>query len=46
MKPGARQQAMLAAAQAIERFANWFHVSRPYEQAREIFLEVTGKSED
>ena len=45
-EPGARQQAMLATAQAIERFSSWSGINRPYEEAREIFLKATGKSED
>ena len=46
MEPGARQQAVLAAAQAIERFSSWAGINRPYELAREIFLAATGKSEN
>jgi hypothetical protein len=46
MEPGARQHAMLAVAQTIERFSSWTGFNRPYQQARETFLEVTGKSED
>jgi hypothetical protein len=46
MEPGPRQQVMLAAAQAIERFSSWSRIDEPYRQAREIFLEATGKSED
>jgi hypothetical protein len=46
LQPGARQQAMLAVAQAIERFSGWIGVDRPYAQAREIFLKATGKSEE
>jgi hypothetical protein len=46
MEPGPRQQAMLAAAQAIERFSSWSRIDEPYRQAREIFLKATGKSED
>ena len=46
MEPGERQHALLAAAQAIERFSSWTGSNRPYQQAREAFLEVTGKSED
>jgi hypothetical protein len=46
MEPSARQQAMLAAAQAIERFSGWVGLNRPYEWARRAFLEATGKSED
>jgi hypothetical protein len=46
MEPGERQHAMLAVAQAIERFSIWTGSNRPYQQARETFLEATGKSED
>jgi hypothetical protein len=46
MEPGARQHAMLAAAQAIERFSIWTGSNRPYQHAREIFLKTTDKSED
>jgi hypothetical protein len=46
MQPGARQHAVLAAAQAIERFSGWTGIDRPYERARKIFLDTTGKSED
>jgi hypothetical protein len=46
MEPGARQHAMLAAAQAIERFSSWAGVNRPYGRAREAFLKATGKGED
>jgi hypothetical protein len=46
MQPGERQQAMLAAAQAIQQLADWTGVSRPYERARRAFLDATGKTED
>jgi hypothetical protein len=46
MEPGTRQQAVLAAAQAIERFSIWAGINRPYELARAAFLAATGKSED
>jgi hypothetical protein len=46
MEPGERQHAMLAAAQAIERFSSWTGFNRPYQQARETFLRATGKEED
>jgi hypothetical protein len=46
MEPGPRQQAMLAVAQAIERLSSWSRIDEPYRQAREAFLEATGKSED
>ncbi len=46
MEPGARQQTVLASAQAIERFSSWAGINRPYELAREIFLDAAGKSED
>jgi hypothetical protein len=46
MEPSARQQAMLTAARSIERFSSWVGVNRPYEQARETFLNATGKSEE
>jgi hypothetical protein len=46
MEPGARQQATLAVARAIERFSSWIGLDRPYAQAREIFLRATGKTED
>jgi hypothetical protein len=46
LEPGAPQQVMLAAAQAIERLAGWTGVSRPYQPAREFFLAATGKSDD
>jgi len=46
MEPSTRQQATLAAAQAIERFSSWVGLNRPYERAREAFLKATGKSED
>jgi len=36
----------LSVAQAIERFSSWTSIDRPYEQARETFLNATGKSED
>jgi hypothetical protein len=39
-------EAMLAAAQAIERFSGGSGINRPYELARETFLKATGKSED
>jgi hypothetical protein len=46
MQPGARQQAALAAAQAIARLADRAGISRPYERARQMFLDATGKRED
>jgi hypothetical protein len=46
MEPSGWQQAMLSAAQAIERFSGWARLNRPYERARETFLKATGKSED
>jgi hypothetical protein len=46
LEPGPRQRAMLAGAQAIERFSSWGGLNRPYEQAREAFLKATGKTED
>jgi hypothetical protein len=46
MQPGERQQATLAAAQAIERFSAWIGISRAYQWARESFLTATGKTED
>jgi hypothetical protein len=46
LQPGARQQAMLTAAQAIERFSSGSGINRPCELARETFLKATGKSED
>lgn len=46
MEPGTRQQAVLAAAQSIERFSIWAGINRPYELARATFLAATGKSED
>jgi len=46
MEPSTRQQAILAAAQAIERLSSWVGLNRPYERAREAFLKATGKSED
>jgi hypothetical protein len=46
MQPGARQQAVLATAQAIERFSSWAGINRPYALARETFLAAAGKSED
>jgi hypothetical protein len=46
MEPSARQQAMLAAARAIERFSSLVGVNRPYDQARNAFLDATGKTED
>jgi hypothetical protein len=46
MEPGPRQQAMLAVAQAIERFSHWSRIDVPYRLAREAFLEATGKTED
>jgi hypothetical protein len=46
MEPGARQQAMLSVAREIARFSGWVGLDRPYERAREVFLDATGKSED
>jgi hypothetical protein len=46
LAPGARQQAMLAVAQTIERFSVWIGMDRPYERGRRSFLDATGKSED
>ena len=46
MQPGPRQDAVLAVAQAIERFSNWSRINEPYRVAREYFLETTGKRED
>jgi hypothetical protein len=46
MEPSARQQAMLSAAQAIERLSSSTGLNRPYERARRVFLEATGKRED
>jgi hypothetical protein len=46
LEPGPRQQAVLAAAQAIERFSHWSRIDEPYRLAREFFLETTGKRED
>ena len=46
MEPGDRQQAVLATAQAIERFSIWAGINQPYELARATFLAATGKSED
>jgi hypothetical protein len=46
MEPGARQQAVLAAAQTIERLSDWAGISRPYQWARKTFLDATGKSEN
>jgi hypothetical protein len=46
MEPGPRQQAMLAAAQAIERLSHWSRIDEPYRKAREAFLKATGKTED
>jgi hypothetical protein len=45
-EPSMWQHATLTAAQAIERFSSATGLNRPYERAREIFLNVTGKSED
>jgi hypothetical protein len=46
LEPGPRQQAVLAAAQAIERLSSWGRIDEPYRKGRELFLEATGKSED
>jgi hypothetical protein len=46
MQPGPRQEAVLAAAQAIEAFSHWSRIDEPYRLAREYFLEATGKRED
>jgi hypothetical protein len=46
MQPGPRQDAVLAAAQAIEAFSHWSRIDEPYRLAREFFLEATGKRED
>jgi hypothetical protein len=46
MQPGARQQAVLATAQAIEAFSHSSQIDEPYRLAREYFLEATGKRED
>jgi hypothetical protein len=46
MQPGPQQQAVLAAAQAIERFSHASRIDEPYRLAREFFLEATGKRED
>jgi hypothetical protein len=45
-EPSMWQQATLTAAQAIERFSIWAGINRPYELARQVFLEATRKSED
>lgn len=46
MQPDSRQEAVLAAALAIERFSHWSRIDEPYRLAREFFLEATGKRED
>jgi hypothetical protein len=46
MEPGPRRQAALTVAQEIERLSSWSRIDEPYRQAREVFLEATGKSED
>jgi hypothetical protein len=45
-EPSMWQHATLAAAQAIERFSSAAGLNRPYDRARQVFVEVTGKSED
>jgi hypothetical protein len=46
LEPSAWQQTTLTVARSIERFSIWVGLNQPYEQARETFLNATGKSEE
>jgi hypothetical protein len=46
LDPSGPQRLMLTAAQAIQTFARVSGADWPYYHARDVFLQVTGKSED